>query len=171
MLPRIALMIAALTALVMMAACTPGRQLAFGTVPARAASVPHPNDESRVMGYNRAIVRTTVGGLPATGALCRMVAPNMSLEFFTPAEITVPVMRRPLAPATLRCRFGDARGEKVFHAQRVAEMRDDDPDIPFGFALGKLSAVTAGTLNMWAYFKLGSTVTLELAPQRSGGME
>ena len=73
-------------------------------------------------------------------------------------------MHRPLAPARLECRFAKHRGYRTLHADRLLEMRDDDPDIPFGYVIGKAAALTSGTLDMWSYVRNGSVLTIELAP-------
>lgn len=131
--------------------------------PPRVEAVPHPNDESRVIGYNRAEVRTVMNGMPITGAHCRMIAPHHSLEFYTPSQIAVPVMRRPVGPATLTCKFGDHSTSTVMHASRKLETRDLEPDIPFGFIIGRAAALASDATNFWIYFKNGSTLTLDLA--------
>ena len=142
--------------------------------PPQVAALPHPAAEPRVTGYNRAEIRTTIRGLTATGAECRLVAPDLSLDFFTPATVELPVMYRPLGPATLYCRHGELRASRVLHADRKMELRDDLPDRPFGYVIGKVSALAARTANMWSYIGNGSVLTMELAPgaaQRSGGIE
>ncbi|WP_136635374.1 hypothetical protein [Pseudooceanicola onchidii] len=130
--------------------------------PTRAAAVPHPGDETRVYGVTRAEVRTTSGGMPLTGASCRLIAQTMSLEFHTPAVIEMPILHRPLAPATLNCRFAGREVQTVLHATRLMELRDDDPDRPFGYALGQVARIASGVTNMWSYMPTGTVMTIDM---------
>lgn len=167
MLGRLARTFAAAAALLSTMACD--HDLSFGlrrerqTAP-RVEAAPHPSTVPRIAGENRALVRTTVKGLPATGAHCRLVARSMSLEFFTPAEIVLPVLHHPMTPATLICTFGSHKGSVTLHAKRKLETRDDIPDMPFGLIIGKAAEVTAGFTDLWSYVENGSTLTIELAP-------
>ena len=156
--------ITACVALLAATACVPAHRMTLGTSsPPRVEAVPHPGDEGRMTGFHRAVIQTTVNGLPATGATCRMTAPNLSLEFMTPAEVVVPLMRRPMGPATLICRFGSHQGQSLIHADRKMHMQDN-PDMPFGYLIGPLARAASGSANMWSYFANRSTVTIELAP-------
>lgn len=159
-------------ALLFAAACSLGGPAAPGQVrPARVAALPHPADEGRVLGYNRVLVTSAVDGRTVTGARCTLTAPNISLSFQTPAEVGIPIMRRPLAPAQMYCALGDASGTRILHASRKLNPRDDDPDIPFGFVLGKAATLLSAAADTWTYVRNGDQMTVDMTSQRSGGIE
>jgi hypothetical protein len=136
-----------------------------------AEATPSPASEYRVVGYNRATVQTTVRGQPVTGAQCRVIAPDANVSFQTPAKVALPVMHRPLPPATLFCRFSGMEGRRTLHADRSMEHPDREETTVMGISLTKVTSFVSGSLDMWSYVRNGSVLTIELAPQRSGGME
>lgn len=137
----------------------------------KAEAMPSPASEYRVTGYNRAVVKTTVRGQPVTGAQCRVIAPDTNVSFQTPAKIALPVMHRPLPPATLLCRFAGMEGRRTLHADRSLENPDREETTVMGISLTKVTSFVSGSLDMWSYVRNGSVLTVELAPQRSGGIE
>ena len=127
-------------------------------------AAPHPSEVTRIVGEDRAVVRTTVKGQSATGAKCRLISQTMSLEFFTPSEIVLPIMHHPMTPAKLSCSFGRHSGRVTLHARRKLETRDAIPDLPFGLVIGAAAELAAGVTDWWSYVGDGSTITIELAP-------
>lgn len=158
------LTICALVILAVPAACTQAPKMTLGTSnPPRVAAVPHPGDTDRITGHHRAEIHTTYKGQSATGASCRMIAPNLNLEFMTPATVVVPLMHGPIGPATLTCKFGQHRARSLIHADRKMHLQDN-PDMPFGYLIGPAARLASGTVNMWSYFANRSRVSIELAP-------
>ena len=126
--------------------------------------VAKPSSQSapRVQGVNIARIVTRQGGLPVTGAACRIEAEDFDVTFVTPASVSVPVLHRPVAPAVLTCTLGAATGRRVLHADRMLETRDDLPDMRFGYVIGKVSAVLSEATNRWSHVRPGGEITLEL---------
>ena len=121
-----------------------------------------PEAEPRVAGYHHAVVHAAVNGQEVTGATCRVLAPDMDLTFQTPAKIYLPVMRRPVAPATMHCRFSDMEGTKTLHADRNLERRPAQDKVRMGISLTKVSSFVSSSLNMWSYLRNGSEITIDL---------